>query len=171
MRYAKIRHLDIANGEGVRTSLFVSGCDFHCPGCFNQKLQDFNYGEVYTLNTENEILEATGDSISAGLSILGGDPLCQPAEDILELIRLCRAVHAQGKTVWLWSGYTWEQVFSSSDTELDVLRQELIRNVDIFVDGTYQEKEADRFLLWRGSANQRTIDVKASILNNEISVL
>ena len=101
MNYAKIRNYDIANGEGIRTSLFVSGCTNHCQGCFNEEAQDFNYGLPYIPETEQTILKQISKPYVAGLSILGGDPLCQNNSGLTLLIELTNAVHDLGKTVWL----------------------------------------------------------------------
>lgn len=167
MNYAKIRYNDIANGEGVRTSLFVSGCNFHCPGCFNPEVQAFDYGQEFAGDPAIELLESLNNDIVSGLSILGGDPLCQDADGLITLKVMCKIAHMRKKTVWLWSGYTWEQIFTEEDSEnydpLAPLRRELIRNTDVFVDGLFDEKLADRMLVWRGSANQRVIDVQKSL--------
>lgn len=168
MNYAAIRHYDIANGEGVRTSLFVSGCYFHCPECFNPEQQDFDYGQPLDLPTCANIINSVREDVIAGLSLLGGDPLCQDEDGLARLIALCMHVHILHKTVWLWSGYTWEQVFADCSNELLTLRQDLVRNSDVFVDGTFQKEFADRALKWRGSANQRVIDVKATLQQEKI---
>lgn len=111
MNYAAIHNHDIANGEGVRTSLFVSGCTNHCPGCFNPEEQDFSFGKPYTDQTEQKILSLITDPIISGLSILGGDPLCQDIYGLGQLIALCRKTHMIGKNVWLWTGFEWEHIF------------------------------------------------------------
>ena len=112
MNYAKIVQHDCTNGEGWRTSLFLSGCQFHCPGCFNKEAQDFNYGEPFTMFTIRNILDMVSDDKISGLSILGGDPLWQDAQGLRCLIELCKRTRYKNKTVWLWSGFTWEQLFS-----------------------------------------------------------
>lgn len=173
MKYAGIYYCDIANGEGVRTTLFVSGCKFHCKDCFNQKYQDFDYGENYTSEIKNKILEHIKLPYMSGLSILGGDPLWQNKKGLYQLIELCDEVHKiQSKNVWLWSGFTWEQIFPIIQTDdldsIRILRQTLIKNVDIFVDGQFVVDQKDMRLKWRGSSNQRVIDVKQSILNNKV---
>lgn len=101
MNYAKIRNYDIANGEGVRTSLFVSGCTNHCPGCFNPEERDFNCGRPFTKETIAEIHKMLANPVISGLSLLGGDPLCQDYGGIYDLIDLCFYTHSIGKTVWL----------------------------------------------------------------------
>ena len=142
MNYAKIKHWDIANGEGIRISFFVSGCKFHCKDCFNQEAWDFTYGALFTQETFDEIIKLVSDKNIDGLSLLGGDPLCQDDEGMLTLINLCKKVHRLSKNVWLWSGYTWEEIFSNSDmTQNARLRRELIKNCDVFVDGRFEVKQ------------------------------
>lgn len=110
MNYSKIKHYDIANGEGVRISLFVSGCKFHCKDCFNSEAWDFNYGTPFTSDTFVEIVEQATSDRYAGLSILGGDPLWQTKDDMAVLALLAQNVRSQGKTVWIWSGFVWEDI-------------------------------------------------------------
>lgn len=170
MNYAKIKHFDIANGEGVRVSLFVSGCSFHCKDCFNQDAWDFNYGKEYTSETENEILELVSNPQIKGLSILGGDPLWQDKEGLIILQDLVDKVHALNKTVWLWSGFTWESIHRD-DAFVDAVdwnRECLINRCDIFVDGQFEADKKDLSLKWRGSSNQRVIDVQNSLRANEV---
>lgn len=172
MNYSNLIQYDCANGEGWRTTLFVSGCDFHCKGCFNPESQDFNYGEPFTMFTIKNILDMVKDDKISGLSLLGGDPLCQSCSDLINLISLCKRVHHFGKTVWLWSGFTLEQIFSPYNNYDEVphwkYRQELIKNVDIFIDGPFIEELKDLSLKWRGSSNQRIIDVQESLKQNKI---
>ena len=171
MHYAKIRNYDIANGEGVRTSLFVSGCTNHCPGCFNPEAQRFDYGALYSEETKHTICQMLHDPVISGLSLLGGDPLCQTSAGMWELIALCQFTHDLQKTVWLWTGFLWEDVYSSfsSLTELQgAYRVALLKNCDVVVDGLFQEYLADRALNWRGSANQRVIDVQKTIKAGQV---
>ena len=154
MNYAGIIKVDLANGIGIRTSLFVSGCQFHCPECFNQPQQDYSFGKPY----------------NSGLSILGGDPMWQNMDGMADLECLCNIVHNLGKTVWLWSGFTWEEL-TRLNTKADatqLMRYDLLTNVDVFIDGRYEAKLKDPTLAWRGSSNQRVIDVRASLHNDEI---
>ena len=175
MNYSKIIPHDIANGEGWRTTLFVSGCTNHCKGCFNKELQDFNYGEQFTMFTLINLLDMIKDHRIQGLSILGGDPLCQNADGLIRLQDICHRVHDIGKTVWLWSGLTWEQIFSPYNNYDEIIectyRQELIKNVDVFIDGPYIEELKDPSLKWRGSSNQRIIDVKKTIEQGKVVLL
>ena len=169
MNYAKIKHWDIANGEGVRISLFVSGCNFHCKDCFNQEAWDFKYGKTFTQETFDEIIKLISDKNIDGLSLLGGDPLCQDDEGLLTLINLCKEVHRLGKNVWLWSGYTWEEIFSNTDmTQNARLRQALVQECDMLIDGRFKIEQKNLNLVWRGSENQRVIDVKRSLDENKV---
>lgn len=163
MNYAKIKHFDIANGEGVRTSLFISGCQFHCPGCFNSEAQDYNYGNLYTQETEQHILQTLQHDYVKGLSILGGDPLWQDEDGIAQLIHLVEQVKLIGKDVWIWSGFTWEQLPLLNDSQ-----RKLIEICNVFIDGQYQEELRDLRLKWRGSSNQRVIDVQQSLKKGEV---
>lgn len=170
MRYASLRRMDISNGEGIRVSLFVSGCLLHCPGCFNPDAWDYQYGEPYTEKTEKEILNLIVKNPHVeGLSILGGDPLLQESDDMRALKRLVDKVHDAGKTVWIWSGFTWELVMMiEPDDERESARQELLKSCDVFVDGLFIEEKKDLSLKWRGSSNQRVIDVKKSLAAGQI---
>lgn len=172
MRYSTIKQFDIANGEGIRTSLFVTGCNFHCKGCFNPEAQDFTYGKPYTKETEVQILEMVSNPHIKGLSILGGDPLWQCEKDLFVLSRLALAVRQMGKTVWLWSGFTWEEVFHNDvdllADEKEFYRECLICNCDVWVDGQFETDKKDLSLKWRGSSNQRVIDVGKSLIANEV---
>ena len=164
MNYATIRNYDIANGEGVRTSLFVSGCTNHCPGCFNPEEQDFNYGIPYTTGTFLELCKMLKDPIITGLSILGGDPLCQQSHGIVKLIELCQFVHQNGKNIWLWTGFEWDDVFFNRHyNNHGLMKQELLMSCDVVVDGPFKQELADRKLVWKGSSNQRVIDVQTSL--------
>lgn len=164
MNYAKIRNYDIANGEGVRTSLFVSGCTNHCPGCFNPEEQDFNFGEKYTGRQTLEIIELIEDRVISGLSILGGDPLCQDKEGLYDLIFLCDAVRGIGKTVWLWTGFLWEDIMAADNS----CQKELLTRCNVVIDGPFIQELSDRALKWRGSANQRVIDVQKTLEQGKI---
>ena len=170
MNYAGIIKVDLANGIGIRTSLFVSGCQFHCPECFNQPQQDFVYGKPYTDITMGKILLEVNQPYNSGLSILGGDPMWQNMDGMSDLAFLCEVVHDLGKTVWLWSGFTWEELtqLGPKADATQLMRYDLLTHVDVFVDGRYEAKLKDPTLAWRGSSNQRVIDVKASLHNDEI---
>ena len=165
MNYSQLITCDTANGEGVRTSLFVSGCTNHCPGCFNQEAQDFNYGKLYTQDTENILLDCVKQPYISGLSILGGDPLCQDDMGLITLNFLAHKVHSLGKTVWLWTGFKWEDFNFTNNFSLQSL---LLSACDVVVDGPFIEAEKDLSLAFRGSRNQRIIDVHKTLGKGEI---
>ena len=165
MNYSQLIACDTANGEGVRTSLFVSGCTNHCPGCFNQEAQDFNYGKLYTQDTENILLDCIKQPYISGLSILGGDPLCQDDMGLITLNFLAHKVHSLGKTVWLWTGFKWEDFNFTNNFSLQSL---LLSACDVVVDGPFVEAEKDLSLAFRGSRNQRIIDVRETLGKGEI---
>ena len=165
MNYSQLITCDTANGEGVRTSLFVSGCTNHCPGCFNQEAQDFNYGKLYTQDTENILLDCIKQPYISGLSILGGDPLCQNDMGLITLNFLAHKVHSLGKTVWLWTGFKWEDFNFTNNFSLQSL---LLSACDVVVDGPFIEAEKDLSLAFRGSRNQRIIDVRETLGKGEI---
>lgn len=168
MNYSDIILCDTANGEGIRTSLFVSGCTNHCRGCFNEEAQDFNYGQPYTPETKQTILEQVFKPYVAGLSILGGDPLCQNNDGLTCLIELVNAVHDLDKTVWLWTGFVWED-FDHIELSLDkALIKALLYNCDVVVDGPFIEAQKDLTLAFRGSSNQRIIDVPKTIQTEKV---
>ena len=150
MNYAEIKKIDIANGPGVRVSLFVSGCRNHCKGCFNPETWDFDYGRPFTRATEDEIIEALRPSWIQGLSILGGEPTEE--ENAAVLIPFLKRVRAAlpDKDIWLYSGYTYE-----------VLRdKEILTLADVLVDGPFLLEQKDAGLAFRGSRNQRIIDLR-----------
>lgn len=162
MNYGNIKFYDIANGEGIRTSLFVSGCTNHCRGCFNEEAQDFNYGQLYTPETEQTILKQISKPYVAGLSILGGDPLCQTVEDKLDLLSLITKTRSLHKTTWLWTGFTWEEAITN------VMNRGIFTLCDVVVDGPFIEAQKDLTLTFRGSSNQRIIDVQKTLDQNKI---
>ena len=165
MNYSQLIACDTANGEGIRTSLFVSGCTNHCPGCFNQEAQDFNYGKLYTQDTENILLDCVKQPYISGLSILGGDPLCQEDMGLITLNFLVHKVHYFGKTVWLWTGFKWEDFNFTNNFSLKSM---LLSACDVVVDGPFIEAEKDLTLAFRGSRNQRVIDVYKTLEKGEI---
>lgn len=149
MRYNTIKQLDIANGPGCRVSLFIQGCTFNCPGCFNTVAKDFDSGTEFTDQTLHLILELLKPSHISGLSILGGEPLHpRNRQATLDLVKLVRA-HAPEKSIWLWTGFCWE----------DVADDLIGSGIDVVVDGQFKEELKDLRLKYRGSSNQRVIDV------------
>lgn len=175
MHYSNIIEEDIANGQGVRTTLFVSGCKFHCKECFNSEAWDFNYGKEYTEETESYILEQVSKPYIKGLSLLGGDPLWQDMDGLKQLRQLVQKVHDLDKTVWIWSGFTWEELLRKGrltdhmvDKEweivsIDIQKLCLVCDCDVFVDGLFEYDKKDLSLAWRGSRNQRVIDVNKTL--------
>ena len=168
MYYGEIKKCDIANGEGVRVSLFVSGCTHHCPGCFNQDTWDFDYGKEYTEETEQEILDALSPDYITGLTLLGGEPF-EP-QNQKTLARLLRKVRAQypAKTVWCYSGYLFDKELSGESRARCEYTDEILSMTDVLVDGRFVEQLKDIRLVFRGSSNQRIIDVQKSICSGEV---
>lgn len=156
MRYAKIRKLDVTNGPGIRTTLFVSGCTHNCEGCFNKEQQDFNYGNEFTKETENEFIEYTKSRQIKGVNILGGEPMQQIKDD--SLLNLLKRIKIEtNKPIWLWSGYKFEEII------IEPKMLELLKQVDVLIDGKFEIEKRDLMLKYRGSENQRVIDVKKSL--------
>ena len=164
MNYATIKYCDIANGEGVRTSLFVSGCRRHCPNCFNAVAWDFGYGAPFTKEVRNEILESLAPGYINGLSLLGGEPLePENQRELLPFVRNFRALYPN-KSVWCYSGYTWEQLTGSVPCPARCeVTDELLSLLDVLVDGRFVEAQHDISLRFRGSSNQRLLDVPKSL--------
>lgn len=164
MYYADIKPIDVANGEGIRVSLFVSGCRHRCPGCFNREAWDFTYGQPYTDTVEERLVHLVGRPEIQGISLLGGEPLEQENRSVL--LGLCQRIKQlyPGKDIWLYSGYEWEDLCAIYDETL----QRLLEKVDILVDGRFDELQKDIRLRFRGSQNQRIIDVKKSLASGTI---
>lgn len=157
MHYAKIKRFDIANGVGIRTSVFVSGCSNKCKGCFNQELWDKNYGQEFTDETIKEILDSIDKPYIDGLSILGGDPLeYYNLEMVDKLIVEFRKRFGFNKSIWMWTGYLLEDIIN------DGRRWEVVRKLDYLVDGPFIQKKKNLKLKYRGSENQRIIDMQNS---------
>lgn len=169
MNYGKIILHDVGNGPGIRATLFVSGCTNNCPGCFNPEAQDFAYGWQFTALDEEKIIKICKDPVVSGLSILGGDPFCQSQMDIYRLYMLCKYIRQDlGKTVWIWTGYTWEQLMKMADSGNNWSVRSLLSATDVLVDGPFVEDQKNLALMWRGSANQRIIDVQKSLKGGEV---
>lgn len=168
MYYGEIKKCDIANGEGVRVSLFVSGCTHHCPGCFNQKTWDFRYGKEYTADTQKEILDALAPDYINGLSLLGGEPF-EPSnqEDLVGLLRETKARYPQ-KNIWCYSGYLLDKELLSQSRARCRYTDEMLSMIDVLVDGRFVKALKDIRLVFRGSSNQRVIDVKKSLESGTI---
>lgn len=168
MNYAAIKKHDIANGPGVRVSLFVSGCTHHCDGCFNPETWDFHYGSPYTQETEEELLEALAPDYIRGLSLLGGEPMePENQRELLPFVRNFKALYPK-KTVWCYSGYTWEQLTGAVPCHARCeVTDELLGLLDVLVDGRFVQAEHDISLRFRGSRNQRLLDVPKSLAAGE----
>lgn len=158
MNYGAIKKCDIANGVGVRTVLFVSGCTHHCKGCFQPETWNFDYGERYTKETENEIIESLRPDYVDGITLLGGEPF-EP-ENQRELVKLLRRIKKElpQKTVWSFSGYTYEELTGDSRAVCEVTN-EMLSMLDVLVDGEFVEAKRNISLRFRGSENQRLIDM------------
>lgn len=163
MYYGELKKCDIANGEGVRVSLFVSGCTHHCPGCFNKDTWDFCYGKEYTEATEKEILQALEPGYINGLSLLGGEPFePQNQEVLVHLLRKVRERYPQ-KDIWCYSGYLFDRELLGESRARCGYTDEMLSMLDVLVDGRFVESLKDITLVFRGSSNQRLIDVKKSL--------
>ena len=159
MRYNKIRKMDISNGPGVRVSIFMQGCAFNCKNCFNPETHDFNGGKEFNDNTINTILELADNDNVEGLSILGGEPM--HPKNIEGTKKLAKAFKEKypNKNVWVWTGF----VFGKTLTD-----KEAVKDIDVLVDGQYVDELHDPTLEWRGSSNQRVIDIQETLKNNDI---
>lgn len=175
MRYASIRSLDISNGEGVGISLFVQGCPFHCKNCFNSETWDFNGGKEWTKETKNKFMELIDRPYIKRVSFLGGECLAeQNLDEVLSLIKEIRISFPE-KTIWLYTGFKIEDIIKQKQYEkvseipnVWSKRWEIIKQCDVVVDGEYIDKQRDITLKWRGSKNQRCIDVKQSLAQNKM---
>ncbi len=164
MNYASIRTCDIANGEGVRVTLFVSGCTHHCKGCFNPDQWDFNYGEPFTREVEDRILGLLDQSFISGLSILGGEPM-EPSNQraLVPFLRRFREKFGDTKTLWVYTGCVLDtETFNlqPSTFNLEGTTQEFLRMIDVLVDGPFVEELKDISLQFRGSSNQRILNLR-----------
>ncbi|MGM9618273.1 MAG: anaerobic ribonucleoside-triphosphate reductase activating protein [Oscillospiraceae bacterium] len=168
MYYGEIKNCDIANGVGVRVTLFVSGCRNRCPGCFQPETWDFHYGRPFTEETEEELLRLLAPSYIGGLTLLGGDPFePENQRELLPFIRRVRAAYPD-KTVWAFTGYTWEQLHTPGAHPCTEVTEELLSLMDVLVDGPFVEAKKNISLRFRGSENQRLIDVPATLRAGEV---
>ena len=163
MNYATIKKTDVANGPGVRVSLFVSGCTHHCKGCFNSVAWDFQYGQAYTLETEQEILQALAPDYIRGLSLLGGEPMePQNRATVLSLVKKVREIYPR-TTIWCYTGYDFDKDLLAWMEAGDPVITKLLPLLDVIVDGEYKEECRNLRLPFRGSENQRILDVPLSL--------
>lgn len=169
MNYGAIKYCDIANGVGVRTSLFVSGCRVHCPGCFNDEAQSFTFGKPFTREVADEIIESLRPSYVRGLSLLGGDPMEPEHQE--ELLALCELVIRElpEKDIWCYTGYVYDRdLVPGGKRYLENVTDELLDCIDVLVDGPFVAAEKDITLRFRGSSNQRLIEVSKTRESGEI---
>ena len=162
MRYNLIRKMDISNGPGVRVSIFMQGCHFHCKNCFNPETWNFEGGKEFNDNTINKVLELCNKDEVKGLSILGGEPM--HPNNIEGTTKLAKAFKEKypDKDIWVWSGFRFDE---------DLKDKEVLNYIDVLVDGKYKDELHNPTLKWKGSSNQRVIDVQMSLKNNEIVLL
>lgn len=160
MYYGNIKGYDIANGPGVRVSLFVSGCRHHCKGCFNAETWDFAYGQPYTKETEDQIIDMLAGSYVQGLTVLGGEPF-EPENqpEVMKLLRRVKKTYP-GKDIWCYSGYLYDVDMQKGGCVYTDVTEELLSYIDVLVDGEFVEDMKDITLLFRGSRNQRLIVLK-----------
>ncbi len=159
LRYGQIRKYDVANGPGIRVTFFVTGCSHKCFNCFNKEYQDFDYGKLWTDETTREVIEYLNQSQVKGLSILGGEPF-QNEVDLKKILVDIKS--KSSKSIWIWSGYSYEYLLGHRD------KRRLLEEVDVLVDGPFIESLKDLSLKFRGSSNQRIIDVKESLKKNKL---
>ena len=159
MRYNKIRKMDIADGPGIRVSIFMQGCTFNCKNCFNPETHDFSGGKEFTDDTINRVIELADNDMIEGLSILGGEPMHpKNIQGTPELAKKFKEKYP-AKTIWVWSGFTFDK---------DLKDKEVMNYIDVLVDGQYKDELHNPKLKWRGSENQRVIDVKKSVKQGNV---
>lgn len=168
MYYAAIKNCDIANGPGVRVSLFVSGCTHHCPGCFNQEAWDFHYGQPFTEETKKTILDMLRPGYIRGLTLLGGEPFDpRNQEPVVQLLRRIKQELPQ-KSIWAFSGYLFDRDILSGKLGDWEITKEYLGYLDVLVDGPFVQEKKNLSLRFRGSENQRLIDVPASLASGTV---
>ena len=164
MYYAQIRRYDTANGPGIRCSLFVSGCTHKCKGCFNEDYRDFRYGKKWTKKVCDVFIKMVKEPQIKGVTLLGGEPMDQISDD--DLLNLVKRIQSEtGKNIWIYSGYTYEQILQNKK------RKEILSFCDALVDGLFMIERKDLKLKFRGSSNQRIIDIQKSLASNEVRLL
>lgn len=162
MKYNKIRKMDISNGPGVRVSIFMQGCAFHCENCFNKETWDFNGGTDFTEETIKKVLELCDKDYIVGLSILGGEPMHPNNIDGTTALAKAFKEKFPNKNLWIWSGYLFDK---------DLKDKEVLKYIDVLVDGQFINNLHNPTLKWKGSSNQRVIDVQKSLKNNKICII
>ncbi len=168
MNYAEIKNCDIANGLGVRVSLFVSGCTHHCKNCFNQMTWDFDYGQVFDESVEQQIIDYLKPNHITGLTLLGGEPM-EPENQraLLPFVKRVKALYPQ-KDIWVYSGYIFDKELLQDSRARCEVTDELLSYIDVLVDGRFVEALKDISLKFRGSSNQRIIDVPQSLKEKKV---
>lgn len=168
MNYSVIKNNDIANGLGLRVSLFVSGCKNHCKGCFNPCTWDFNYGQKFTKETIDEILKLLEPDRIDGITILGGDPMeLENQKDVLTLIECIRSKYKDKKTIWLYTGYDlYKDIIDGGKRNIKYISDRIINMCDIVIDGSFIEELKDLNLNYRGSSNQHIFAIQSSLNSN-----
>lgn len=171
MNYGEIKNCDIANGQGVRVTLFVSGCRNHCKGCFQPETWDFAYGKPYTSETQEEILKLLSPSYIDGLTLLGGDPF-EPENQraLISLLKECKRRYPD-KNIWAYTGYLFENLIAGKEHPCCECTQEMLSYIDTLVDGPYMDELHDISLRFRGSTNQRILDAKKSLASGKAIII
>ena len=167
MNYGNIKYFDIADGPGVRTTLFVSGCSHHCPGCFQPETGEFDFGKPYTAETEEEIIASLAPDYVDGLTLLGGEPMEKVNQRaLLPLVKRVKETYPN-KDIWCYTGYTLETELLTPSRARCEVTDELLSFIDVLVDGEFLEAQRDLTILFRGSRNQRLIDLPATLKKGE----
>lgn len=171
MNYCKIFDCDVANGPGLRVSLFVSGCTNHCEGCFQPETWDFDYGEKFTSATEEKIIKLLNRPYIKGLTLLGGDPF-EPSNQkgLFHLLHTVKKLYPN-KDIWAYTGFTYEQLIKEGTYCNTFITKELLTLIDVLVDGPFILAQKDITLKFRGSKNQRLIDMKKTLETGEVSLI
>ena len=170
MNYASIKECDVANGPGVRVSVFVSGCNHHCKGCFNREAWDYNYGNRFTEKEEKEVMEALKPDYIKGLSLLGGEPLdIKNQEGLLPVVKKAKELYPD-KPIWCYTGYLFDKQVMENMAKTNDTTNELLKYIDYVVDGQFVESLRNPSLQFRGSSNQRIIDVQKTLENHEVTL-
>lgn len=163
MNYANIRRYDTSNWSGINSTLFVSGCNFHCKGCFNKSAQDFNYGKPYTKEVEDLFISHIKDEHVDGVNLLGGEIFHQDLDIILNLVK--RIKEETNKPIYCWTGFIWEELLKDRN------KLEILKYIDVLIDGRFEEDKKDLTLKHKGSTNQREINVKESLKQNKVVLI
>lgn len=169
MHYGNIKPVDIANGEGVRVTLFVSGCRHHCKNCFNPETWNFNYGNPFTEDTQDYLLNLLSSPFIKGLTLLGGEPMePENQKDLLPFVKRVKEKFGNTKNIWCWTGFVYDKDLISGGRAHTPYTDELLSYIDVLVDGPFIESLKNLMLKFRGSSNQRVIDMKKTIQQNKI---